>query len=393
MPAPLTTARPAPPAPATISAPAGSTGPVAEPAAGGVRGRTAQRHVSTYSDLLRRAQDAGLMERRRGSYAVRIALTLTALAATVTGVVVVGDSWYQLILAAVLAFVLTQVAFLGHDAAHKQIFSSLRVNEWGALVLTGLLSGLSYTWWMSKHSRHHGMPNQVGKDPDIASKVLVFSKEDGDARRGLAARLTSWQGTLFLPMLLMEGANLHIHGVKQLVGRNPGQRRIWVERAFISVRLFGYVAALFAFLPPGKAAAFLGLQVGLFGLFLGGSFAPNHIGMPIVPRGVKVDFLHRQVVMSRNVSGGWLVDLVMGGLNYQIEHHLFPNMPRVNLRAVRPMVREHCAELGVPYTETSFFGAYRDLLGYLNRVGVRAADPFRCPLATQLRGGVRSIAG
>ncbi len=388
MPAPQTTAGTTTLAPARLGAP---PAPVASTP--GVRGRSAQRHVSTYSELLRRAQEAGLMERRHGAYALRIGLTMTALAATVAGVVLVGDSWYQLLLAAVLAFVLTQVAFLGHDAAHRQIFRSLPANEWAALTLTGLLSGLSYTWWMSKHSRHHGSPNQVDKDPDIASKVLVFTKEAGDARRGLVTRLTARQGTLFIPLLLLEGVNLHVHGVRELLTRRSSTRRVWVERAFVGIRLLGYVGALFAFLPPGKAAAFLGIQVGLFGLFLGGSFAPNHIGMPIVPREAKLDFLHRQVVMSRNISGGWLTDLVMGGLNYQIEHHLFPNMPRINLPAVRPMVRAHCQAHGVPYTEVSFWAAYRQLLAYLNRVGVRAADPFRCPLASQLRGGAGPLAG
>ena len=123
----------------------------------------------------------------------------------------------------------------------------------------------------------------------------------------------------------------------------------------------------------------------VFGLCLGGSFAPSHKGMPIVPRDMKIDFLRRQVMMSRNVRGGLVVDIAMGGLNYQIEHHLFPSMPRPNLRLAQPAVRAYCLDHGVAYTEVGLFESYGIVVGYLNNVGLRASGPFECPLATNLR--------
>jgi fatty acid desaturase len=85
-------------------------------------------------------------------------------------------------------------------------------------------------------------------------------------------------------------------------------------------------------LPVGMAFAFIGVQLAVFGVYMGASFAPNHKGMPILPHDSKVDFLRRQVLTSRNIKGNWLMDTFMGGLNYQIEHHLFPNMPRPHLK-------------------------------------------------------------
>ena len=96
----------------------------------------------------------------------------------------------------------------------------------------------------------------------------------------------------------------------------------------LTVRLGGFVALVFLVLPPGKAAAFLAVELAVFGFYLGSSFAPNHIGMPLVSPRLKLDFLRRQVLMSRNVSGGRFMSILMGGLNYQIEHHLFPSMAR-----------------------------------------------------------------
>ena len=86
----------------------------------------------------------------------------------------------------------------------------------------------------------------------------------------------------------------------------------------------------------------------VFGLYMGCSFAPNHKGMPIVAAHEKLDYLRSQVLTSRNVRGGWFADQLLGGLNYQIEHHLFPSMPRPNLRHARPLVRTFCADARWP---------------------------------------------
>jgi fatty acid desaturase len=75
----------------------------------------------------------------------------------------------------------------------------------------------------------------------------------------------------------------------------------------------------------------------------------------------------------------------MGGLNYQIEHHLFPSMARPHLRKIQPLVAAHCAAEGVPYTQTSLWAAYRSVIGYLNTVGLKGKDPFLCPLVAQRR--------
>jgi fatty acid desaturase len=107
--------------------------------------------------------------------------------------------------------------------------------------------------------------------------------------------------------------------------------------------------------------------------------------MPTLTEADQLDFLRRQVLTSRNVRGGWLVDWVLGGLNYQIEHHLFPSMARPHLRRARPLIRAYCAAEGVPYTQTSLWQAYGSVINYLNTVGLRGRDFFVCPLVEQRR--------
>lgn len=347
-------------------------------------GRPRDVYVNHYTELSRQVKAAGLLHRRYGYYWAKMSVTVLCLALVGLGFVFLGNSWLQLLLGGALAIVFAQLAFLAHDAAHRQMFVSGRANEWAGLIQGTLLGGLSYGWWLTKHNRHHARPNQVDEDPDVAPGILAFTPQARAKRSGVTAFLADKQGYFFFPLLLLEGLNLHARSVQRVLGRAPMRRRWW-ELGFLSVRLGGYVVALLIVLPPGKAAAFLGVQLGLYGLYLGCAFAPNHTGMPIVPRNMKIDFLRRQVLMSRNVTGGRFVHFALGGLNYQVEHHLFPNMPRPNLRRAQPLVHRHCQRYDIPYTATSLPASYRIVVRYLNNVGLSARNPFACPLAAQLR--------
>jgi fatty acid desaturase len=165
--------------------------------------------------------------------------------------------------------------------------------------------------------------------------------------------------------------------------RDLKHRRL--EASIVLARLATCLTIVFVVLPPMKALTFLAVQQGLFGVLLGGAFAPNHKGMPIVPADARIDFLRRQVLMSRDIRGGRFTDFAMGGLNYQIEHHLFPSMPRPNLRTAQPLVQAFCAEQGLTYTRTTLAASYGIVLRYLNIVGLRARDPFTCPLVQRYR--------
>jgi len=344
-----------------------------------------QRATTAYAELSRRVRAAGLLERCRGYYWWRMSTAVLALAAIAVGVVLLGESWLVLLLAGALALVVAQCAFLGHDGAHRQIFASARANEVAGRLMACLASGLSYGWWLGKHNRHHQAPNTIGIDGDLDSKALAFTEPAADAPRG---RLASWliqrQGWFFFPLLLLEGANLHVESTRALLAGGNLKRR-GVDIALIGTHWAAYLTLLLLVLSPGKAAAFLGVHLALLGVAMGGAFAPNHTGMPVVPKTEKIDFLSRQVLMSRDVRGGWLVHLGMGGLDLQIEHHLFPSMPRPHLRRAQPIVRAFCAERGISYAETSYVGAMAAVVAHLNRMGLRARDTYSCPLAAQLR--------
>jgi fatty acid desaturase len=321
-----------------------------------------------YTALSRQVRQAGLLERRRGWYAAKISLNLALLAGGWVVFLIVGASWWQLVTAAYLAVVFTQLAFLGHDAGHRQIFGSRRANDLVGLAHANLLVGVSFDWWVGKHNRHHSNPNHEDLDPDISITALAFTPDQASSKHGLVRLIARHQAWLFFPLLLLEAAHLHLASSKAiLAGRG---RANTVEGLLLLAHVAGYLTALALVLSPLQAVAFVVVQQGLFGLYLGCSFAPNHKGMPTLTTDQQLDFLHRQVLTARNVRGSRLVDFLLGGLNYQIEHHLFPNLPRPNLRHAQPLVRAFCQQHGISYTEASLFGSYTQALRHLHAVGV-----------------------
>jgi fatty acid desaturase len=343
------------------------------------------RPASAFTELTRRVHELGLMRRRYGYYWTKLIGAVVLLGVWTLAFTWIGDSWWQLVSAAALALVLTQIAFLGHDAAHRQMFRSGRWNDWVSLIVANLLVGISYGWWRSKHNRHHANPNKEGADPDLAIAAIAMTPAMATRHHNRLIRwLVAHQGWYFFPILLLEGLSLHSEGLRRGLGRGPVERR-WVELGLLTARLGAEITVVFLVLSPLTAIVFLAVRLAVFGLYLGSSFAPNHIGMPLISPKLKLDFLRRQVLMSRNVSGGRPMSILMGGLNYQIEHHLFPSMARPYLRRVQPLVAAYCADAGVPYTQTTLWQSYRIVIRYLNTVGLKGKDPFLCPLVAQRR--------
>jgi fatty acid desaturase len=324
---------------------------------------------SEYAGLSRQIRAARLLDRAPRHYAIRIAVTFAGFAACWVALLFTGDSWTALVPAAALGLLSTQVAFLGHDGGHQQITASRAGNTVVGLIAGNLLTGLSVGWWADKHNRHHANPNKEDCDPDIGEGVLAFTTTHAAQRSGRLARwVTANQAVLFFPLLTLEGLNLHVAGARWLA-RSPAAKLRRTEVLLLAVHLVAYFGAVLTLLSPGIALVFVVVHQAVFGLYMGASFAPNHKGMPIVGAQERLDYLRRQVITSRNIRAGWFVDQLLGGLNYQIEHHLFPSMPRPHLRRAQRLVRDYCAQQRIAYTETGLFSSYAIALRYLHSLG------------------------
>jgi fatty acid desaturase len=323
---------------------------------------------SDFAALSRRITGEGLMERRPAYYLIRLSVVTLMLVGGWTAFFLVGSSWWQMVTAVFLAVTFAQVGLVAHDLAHRQVFRTKRPGEVAGCIFGNLTIGMSYGWWMDKHTRHHNNPNHDDLDPDVAPEVLIWATESALGRRGLKGFITRHQAALFFPLLTLLAMDLKVSSVKAL--RNGTVKRPRWEGALLVLHAVGYLSALLIVLSPLQAVAFLLVHQALFGVYLGMTFAPNHKGMPH-PTGDE-DYLRKQVITSRNVRGGWLTDAALGGLNYQIEHHLFPGMPTPNLRKAQPIVQAYCAELGVAYVQTGLVASYRQALQHLHEVGAPA---------------------
>ncbi|HEY8810928.1 MAG TPA: acyl-CoA desaturase [Candidatus Dormibacteraeota bacterium] len=323
--------------------------------------------TSDYALLKRRVKDAGLLVKQPWYYALCITTNLGMLAVCLLLLVLVHNPWLVALDAVALAFVSGQLGFQLHDAGHKQMFEDNWKNHLvGYLTGNGLL-GMSFGWWVDKHNRHHASPNHVDDDPDINNLAIAYNREQALERRGPMRWLAAYQAFAFFPMLFFLGISMHVSGIAFLLGRTAKHRGL--EFGLMAGHLIAYVGLLVFFLGPWLALLVIVIHKGVAGFYMASVFAPNHKGMPQIDDEAKLDFLRVQVLTARNVRSGAATDLWYGSLNYQIEHHLFPAMPRNQVRAAHRIVREFCGEVGVSYYETSMIQSYRELLGFLHWVG------------------------
>ncbi|WP_138275640.1 fatty acid desaturase family protein [Rhodoluna limnophila] len=355
---------------------------------------TATRAATNFHEVLNLVKSAGLLKKKPSFYIIR----LSVISAIATGLWVAGGfiggavqtHWAWIFaafgIAGLLGIMSAQYGFIAHEAAHRQIFQNNKANDALGLVLANLFAGLSYGFWLRKHNKHHQHPNQIGQDPDIAIRILSFTPESRDQKRGIERWISERQGYFFPFLLLLTGFDLLLDSIANLRRKDRPIGTRLLEFSLMIVRqtspyllmtwMFGWLWAI----------ALWVFMMMVFGFFMGAAFAPNHKGMPLVPKDAKIDFFERQVLTSRNIKGSWLKDNLMGGLNYQVEHHLFPSMPRPNLIKANAIVKKFCEEKGVTLVEMNLMASYKVIIDYLSKVGLsNNADPFVCPMVATLR--------
>ncbi len=349
---------------------------------------------SNFSQVLNLVRDAGYLKKKPSFYIIRLVVISVIASALWTGAGFLAwaatlNGWWMVLafaIVALLGVMSAQYGFIAHEAAHRQIFRNNKLNDWTGLILANLFAGLSYGFWLKKHNKHHQRPNQIGEDPDIAIRVLSFTTESKMSKKGMERWFSDRQGYLFPLLLLFTGFDLLLDSVAGM-GRKDRSIGIRIlEFSLMLIRQFAPYVVLAIMFGPFWAVAMWFVMMMSFGFFMGAAFAPNHKGMPLVEKDSSLDFFSRQVLTSRNIKGSWLKDNLMGGLNYQVEHHLFPSMARPFLRKTHAIVAEYCRQNDVTLVEMNLLSSYKVIMQHLNKVGLsNNVDPFVCPMVAELR--------
>ena len=328
--------------------------------------------MSQFTELRKIINQKGLLNKQPAYYTYKILLNLGFLATGLILLMVIDNIWLQSVNAVFMGFVFTQIGFMGHDSGHRQIFHGARKNDMIGLIVGNLLIGISYGWWYDYHNAHHGNPNQPDLDPDIKIAPLAFYEEQARGKRGLTRFIVKYQGYFYFPLILFEGLSKRLSSIRYL--RKEQSRYRMVESVLLLAHYSIYLGLLFSLLGGWQALVFIAINQAIFGLYMGSVFAPNHKGMPILESDHKLDYLHMQVITARNITAHPITDFIYGGLNYQIEHHLFPSLPRNKLREAQEVIKSFCQKHSISYHETSVLQSYREILGHFHEISAFIHD-------------------
>ncbi len=316
-----------------------------------------------YRRLHERYARVGLLAPQPRYYAALLVLVSTIMIGLVAIMIHTESLGVRILLASGLAFMTGQVFFAAHDVAHGQASPSVRHNEWLSVLLWNGVLGFSSRWWQGRHNRHHRDPNRLGVDPDVELPLVFYdARQAQGARRWrrAAARFQAW----FLWIRCLEKVFGSVAAGGAVVrGANP------LELSLFALHWAAVALLLWGLDNLAHAAVVLIVHELLAGLYISSVNALNHKGMPYLDFEEQVGFLTHQLSTTRDIRSTWLVDLWCGGLNRQIEHHLFPRMPRRNLAGARDDLRALAARHNLPYEEVGLARAYADLLRQVARVG------------------------
>ena len=283
-------------------------------------------------------------------------------------------SWYaaswldHAVACAALALLLAQFAFVGHDAGHGSIARTPAVNRaFGQLAMT-LVTGLAFDEWIARHRAHHQFCQDEARDPDMAVATVASLTAESRQRKGALGRFMTRHQAIHIWLLSLLFGHSQRHLSQAAVLGDPHRYRLDAALLLLHYALWFGVPCVLLEVPFLAALLAYAIPVTLLGPYFASIFWVNHIGMPLVRKVESFSFFEHQVVTSRTITNPPAWDWLFGGLNFQIEHHLFPQVPSCRLPAVQTIVREHFARHSIAYHGVPWREAVRLIAAHLRRV-------------------------
>ena len=317
---------------------------------------------------------AGVFEHCERQSWLKLAALLAGVAATLVGLALLGP-WSGIVLIPLCAVFATSTAMMGHEGSHKSFSSSPLRNAVLTYLAFPLFGGLSSLYWREKHDRlHHGHPNVEGLDPDIRPWPFVSSRGDHErSPAGLRWFQRNFQSWAFWPMSLLMTLGMRRASLLFLI-RAPRTRAWWIEVACLTVHYTGWIVIPSLVWGPLVGLALYAALWGIVGVFLALVFAPAHLGLPVTAS-QHHDWLH-QVETTRNLALPRFVSVFFIGLDYQVEHHLFPKIPHQHLPRAAAITAAWCERHGIRHLTTPYLTALADAARFVAHAYERdARDP------------------
>lgn len=325
--------------------------------------------AKAFAKLSKIVKDEGILDRDYAYYSLQIAITLSGFALSLFLIVVYGNLAAVGVLSVIFAFFAVQIAGLVHDVGHRAVLKSAKNNDILGYIFTSIVA-INYSAWKKRHNKHHAQPNVENEDPDLEIPLVTFTKERLLEKNRVERFFTKFQSKTYLFLLLL--TSFYERKLAIFFLTREFKPKLILESVVFLFGVFAWFVLPFLVFPLDKAIVFFVVSNATSGMYIGHIFAPNHKGMPEVKRGSKFSFFEHQIITTRNIKGNWLTDYLYMGLNYQLEHHFFPNCPRNKLSLITPHVKKFCKEYQLPYTETGIIESDKIILNELKQIAAVA---------------------
>lgn len=289
-----------------------------------------------------------------------------------------------------------QLVFTAHDAGHIGITHNYHFDSILGIVIADYIGGLSLGWWKSNHNVHHIVTNAPEHDPDIEHMPLFAISHrflgslqstyyDRAMEYDIFARLlVQIQAWTYYPLLSLGRFNLYVLSWQYLLGNKVPRKGVsawhrWVEltgQLFFWV-WFGYIT-VYKSIPDGWSRFVFVMVSHIASSPLHVQIVLSHFAMSTSDLGPQEAFAQRMLRTTMDVDCPEWLDFVHGGLQFQAVHHLFPRMPRHNLRRAQKLVIEFCQDVGIPYAYYGFAHGNQQVIGRLAEVSRQASILAKC---------------
>ncbi len=309
---------------------------------------------------------AGLFERCEARSWGKLAFLLSTV-----GLLLVAHAtlpfWWSVALVPLTGFFCAISAMMGHEGSHRGLSDSAWRNDLMFNITFPLFSGVSGRYWHWKHDvQHHAHPNVAEMDPDILlwpmASTAIEHRRSGPIRQWYQR---NFQGATFWPLCFMLVWSMRGSAVAFLARevREKGVTRDWlVDASLMSAHAVAWLVLPTLFFGPWALALYAGVWT-IVGIVLSLIFAPAHIGLPVVTD--TKDTWRLQFETTRNLILPRWMSFFFIGLDYQLEHHLFPKIPHQRLPEVAKITRAWAAKNGVPYQEITYGAAVMDVTRFM----------------------------
>jgi len=325
---------------------------------------------------------AGVYERARGYHALWFTATLVLYAGCIVVLLARPGLAARSLALVGAAIAVMQIGLFAHEVGHGAVTRSARWREVLGQLSNSFLIGFGFSHWQHTHPIHHNHPNTEGVDPDMDSSGLVLYEAAARRVHGWVARL---QPASMIAGFLLWGFGIRAVAVAFAIRGLRRERRMVIDLVCVSGHIAAWVALGVWFdALPAMVINYCAITV-LNGLYMGAILVVPHVGTGSRSAARELPHFDRQVVHSRNYDASALGTLLCGGLNLQIEHHLLPGVPCIRLRRARPAVVAYCARHGLPYRQTGYWTAWREVLAHGRQMARHATLVHTRALAAQVQ--------